>query len=88
MYDAHVDVAYTRLASQPGKVAGTLQLAFDLPESAIDEGRELQTLENAVRRPSITGNEAGFAGDLAGLMSEVGVTPVRCTEFAPGRPNM
>jgi acetylornithine deacetylase len=62
--------------------------SFDLPEGAIDEGRALQTLENAVRRPSITGNEAGFAGDLAGLMSEVGVTPVRCSEFAPGRPNV
>jgi acetylornithine deacetylase len=61
---------------------------FDWPEGAIDESRALKTLQNTIRRPSVTGNEAAFAGDLAALLVEIGAASVTSRDFSPGRPNV
>jgi acetylornithine deacetylase len=61
---------------------------FDWPEGAIDESRALKTLQNMIRRQSVTGNEAAFAGDLAALLVEIGAASVTSRDFSPGRPNV
>jgi acetylornithine deacetylase len=47
----------------------------------------LATLQAAIRHPSVTGEEAGFAKYLASLLPEIGVEPT-VYDFLPGRPNV
>ncbi|MBA3519100.1 MAG: M20/M25/M40 family metallo-hydrolase [Rhizobiales bacterium] len=45
------------------------------------------TLQTAIRHASVTGEEAPFAAYLAGVLPEIGVTPI-VADFVPGRPNV
>ena len=62
-------------------VAGAAAAAVD-PESLVELVRD------AVRIPSVTGEESEFAGWVAGRLSAGGWDEVRRAEVAPGRPNV
>jgi acetylornithine deacetylase len=68
------------------KGSGTLLSAR--PAYAADRETALATLQAAIRHPSITGTEAGFAGYLAELLRDLRLDEVRESEFLPGRPNV
>src|SRR4051794_33569004 len=53
----------------------------------INEKEALSTLQTAISHASITGNEAGFAGFLAEVLSETGFHTSRA-DFLPYRPNV
>jgi acetylornithine deacetylase len=61
---------------------------FALPSGAVDEDRAVATLQAAIRHASITGEEAAFAGFLAGALSEIGASEITLQDFEPGRPNV
>ena len=54
---------------------------------AFDEGRALALLQKAISIPSVTGNEAQFAGWLQGELVALGIE-ASSAEFAEGRPNV
>lgn len=55
---------------------------------ALDRNSALDLLRRAVAVPSVTGNEADFAGLLAEELRALGTAGVTIREFAPGRPNV
>lgn len=57
------------------------------PPGGARPGDPIATLQAAIRHASVTGEEAGFAAYLAGVLREIGVEPV-VGEFLPGRPNV
>jgi acetylornithine deacetylase len=61
---------------------------FVLPPGAIDHHRAVLTLRSAIRRDSITGNEANFVALLAETLPAIGVTGTTVRDFVPGRPNV
>jgi acetylornithine deacetylase len=54
---------------------------------AFDAGHALSLLQKAISIPSVTGDEANFAGWLKGELAGLGVEP-SSAEFAEGRPNV
>jgi acetylornithine deacetylase len=60
----------------------------ELSDRAVDEATAIATLQSAIRHPSITGAEAGFAIHLAAALRELGLQDVALVEFLPGRPNV
>lgn len=54
---------------------------------AFDSGHALGLLRKAISIPSVTGNEADFAGWLKGELAALGIDP-SSAEFAEGRPNV
>ena len=54
---------------------------------AFDAGHALRLLQKAISIPSVTGDEANFAGWLEGELVGLGVEP-SSAEFAEGRPNV
>ncbi|MFL5258712.1 MAG: M20 family metallopeptidase [Hyphomicrobiales bacterium] len=58
-----------------------------MPKHTVDEARAIATLQAAIRHPSITGAEAGFAAYLADILRELGMEGI-ARDFLPGRPNV
>src|SRR6476659_1121992 len=54
---------------------------------AFDAGHALGLLQKAISIPSVTGDEAEFAGWLKGELAELGIE-ASSAEFAEGRPNV
>jgi acetylornithine deacetylase len=54
---------------------------------ALDRRQALELLQKAISIPSVTGDEAAFAGWLAQQLAALGIEPAS-QEFAPGRPNV
>jgi acetylornithine deacetylase len=54
---------------------------------AFDAGHALGLLQRAISIPSVTGDEAKFAGWLKGELAALGIE-ASSTEFAEGRPNV
>ena len=85
------DAPEARLSLPPPRLAGATGVSGALDNrlaAALDRDDALALLRGAVGCQSITGNEAGFAGFLAGEMRRRGVEDVRTADFLPGRPNV
>jgi len=61
---------------------------FVLPPGALDESQATDTLRQAIRRASITGNESVFADFLVEALPGIGVADFTRRDFLPGRPNV
>jgi acetylornithine deacetylase len=61
---------------------------FELPQDAVDKDRAIRTLQDCVRRDSVTGHEANFADLLVELLPDIGVRDVTRRDFEKGRPNV
>lgn len=57
-------------------------------QAALDRDAALDLFRGAVRRESITGNEAAVAAYLGEVMQGMGLSGVTLEEFLPGRPNV
>ena len=56
-------------------------------EAQLQAVKAVETLQRAVRHASVTGEEAGFVGYLAGVLADLGIEAT-VRDFLPGRPNV